>query len=148
MNFAEQQNRIDKSVATESILINQTQWWKQRSKSEDNMLRSITINLAGIKEAGFLDKTDLTDWAIIHYISHWLDYSNDIQVREGATYVWFSYRRLMREVPLLRLTTKVSVWARLKKLRELGLIDSFLDPGNKLYVTLTSKARLILGFSR
>lgn len=101
------------------------------------MKYSININQAGIADAGFADKTDLVDWALIDYIFAWQN--NPAATRIGPL-VWISYRHLISEMPLLGLKTKQSVSARMSKLKALSLIAVEYDGDKRLYAGLTGAA--------
>lgn len=101
------------------------------------MKYSININQAGIADAGFADKTDLVDWALIDYIFAWQN--NPAATRIGSL-VWISYKHLISEMPLLGLKTKQAVSARMAKLKALSLIVVEYDSDKRLYVGLTSEA--------
>lgn len=105
---------------------------KQQSKESKIVPIAVLPSGVGLENTGFAGRMDLKDWAIIYYIAY-------RQAKENATYIWFSYKRLIEEMPMLHITTKTGVAMRLKKLRDLELIDSFLEPGNKLYVALNYK---------
>lgn len=101
------------------------------------MKYSININQAGIADAGFADKTDLVDWALIDYIYAWQN--NPAATRVGSL-VWISYKHLISEMPLLGLKTKQAVSARMSKLKALSLIAVEYDSDKRLYAGLTGAA--------
>lgn len=101
------------------------------------MKYSININQAGIADAGFSDKTDLVDWALIDYIFAWQN--NPAATRIGSL-VWISYKHLISEMPLLGLKTKQAVSARMSKLKALSLIVVEYDSDKRLYAGLTGAA--------
>lgn len=101
------------------------------------MKYSININQAGIADAGFADKTDLVDWALIDYIYAW---QNNPAATSIGSLVWISYRHLISEMPLLGLKTKQAVSARMSKLKALSLIAVEYDSDKRLYAGLTGAA--------
>ena len=101
------------------------------------MKYSININQAGIADAGFADKTDIIDWAIVDYIFGW---QNNPKATKIGALSWISYKHLIDEMPLLGLKTKQAVSARIAKLKLLGLISVEYDKDKRLYAGLSEAA--------
>ena len=101
------------------------------------MKYSININQAGIADAGFADKTDIIDWAIVDYIFGW---QNNPKATKIGALSWISYKHLIDEMPLLGLKTKQAVSARIAKLKLLGLITVEYDKEKRLYACLSEAA--------
>jgi hypothetical protein len=100
------------------------------------MKYTILINQAGIVDAGFHTKTDVIDWCLLDYIFSW-EANKKVARRDGK--VWINYKHLISEMPLLGLNTKGAIANRIKKLRELGLLETLQDEGDKrLYVLTTA----------
>ena len=103
------------------------------------------INNAGIINSGFGNgRTDLIDWAIIDYIQSWQTSKTAVKV---GNMVWISYKHLIDEMPLLGLNTKSSVSARIKKLKELGLIETYQnDLDYRLYAEISQVCFEVVSF--
>ena len=101
------------------------------------MKYSININQAGIAEAGFADKTDIIDWAIIDYVFGWQNNPNATKIGQMA---WINYKHLIEEMPILGLKTKQAVSARMIKLKLLGLITVEYGKDKRLYACLSESA--------
>jgi hypothetical protein len=103
------------------------------------------INQIGIVDAGLDKKTDVIDWCILDYIFDWKN-SPKANVLNGM--VWLSYSHFIKEMPLLGLNDKSSVSKRVKKLKELKLIDTFQSPDDmRLYAKTTDLYYSIVKFS-
>jgi len=113
------------------------------------MLYTITINQVSIVENDLVDKTDMTDWAIINYLQNWYftDQKKTI-VKDNKIYVWLNYKHLIKEMPLLKISGKVALSRRFAKLKSLNLIDTVQDNDNSLYFVLTSFCIEIIGFKK
>lgn len=105
--------------------------------------RSITywvhIPQAGLDHYGFNDKLDLTDCLLLSYIYYFhLNHQNNERTkythRKGEKYVWINYRYLINANPLLPIKSKSAISKRLKKLKNLGLIDTYQAPENSIYI--------------
>jgi len=109
---------------------------------------TILINQVGVVEAGLEGKTDLVDWAIIDYLQQWYfaERKKTVFVQGGANLVWVNYPHLIEEMPLLGIKNREAISARMKKLRGLGLIETFQARDNTLYFVLTPKCMRIVGF--
>ena len=95
------------------------------------------INQAGVVDAGLHEKTDVVDWALLDYIFAW-------QLSPTAKRIddkfWINYAHLISEMPLLGLNGKGAVGNRIKKIRELGLIETYQHPVDcRLYAKTTTK---------
>ena len=114
------------------------------------MKYNILINQLGVAKAGLAGKTDLADWAIIDYLQQWYfaERKKTIFVQErGINYVWLNYKHLIEEMPLLGIKDKDALSNRIKKLKQLGLIDTFQTADRTLYFILTPKCVEIIGFT-
>jgi DNA-binding transcriptional regulator GbsR (MarR family) len=106
---------------------------------------SIHINQAGVVDAGLHTKTDCTDWALLDYIFGWQQ-NPKAKTLDGK--VWLNYAHIVSEMPLLGLRTKSSISNRIKKLRELDLIETKQSPvDQRLYVKTSSAYFDITQFS-
>lgn len=95
-----------------------------------------SINQAGIVAAGLEDKTDVIDWVILDYIFDWKASPKALVLDDR---VWISYSHLVKEMPLLGIKDKGAVSRRIKKLKELDLIDTFQCPKDmRLYAKTTA----------
>ena len=94
-------------------------------------------------------RPDLVDLAILDYIqAAYASLSQKMKRVEidGKIFVWVNYQHLINEMPLLGINSKRAIVNRIKRLRDFGLIETYLakEEGNKLYVRLTKKAIEIL----
>ncbi|MDD3807374.1 MAG: hypothetical protein PHE86_04985 [Candidatus Marinimicrobia bacterium] len=111
------------------------------------MKYGIYINQVGVTDNGLVDKTDMVDWAIIDYLYHWYFAENSkVIIQKNVRYVWVNYNHLMKEMPMLRIKDKDAISARFKKLKKLGLIETWQAKDNTLYFSITSKCSNIIGF--
>ena len=103
---------------------------------------SFFINQEAIANAGLLDKTDVFDWMILSYIKEWGDTKQGL--RKG-TKTWINYKHLMGDMPLLGIKHKGALSKKVKKLVELGLLETELDVvEQKLYAETTTYYSKIL----
>ena len=107
------------------------------------MKYTVLINQAGISEAGYADKTDYSDWALIDYIDSWIN-NPRATTRDGR--VWINYRYLMAQMPLLGTKSKSSITNRLARLQSLGLISIDHDQDKRVFAALTPKCHDIINF--
>jgi len=98
------------------------------------MKYTVFINQVGIVDAGLVDKTDWSDWAILEYVAEWQVHGS-AYMNNG--HVWLDYRHLMAELPMLGIKTSGGISKRISKLRDLGLLTSFLVEGSQLFVKVT-----------
>ena len=99
------------------------------------MKYTILINQAGIVNADLHTKTDVVDWSLLDYIFSWQQSPSAARI-DGK--VWINYKHLIAEMPLLGLNRKNSVSDRIKKIRELGLLETFQSPDDcRLYAHTT-----------
>lgn len=106
---------------------------------------SIHINQAGVVDAGLHTKTDMVDWALLDYIFGWQQ-NKKAKTLNGK--VWLNYSHILTEMPLLGLNTKSSISNRIKKLRELNLIETNQSPvDQRLYVKTSESYFAITQFS-
>jgi hypothetical protein len=84
---------------------------------------------------------DLVDLALFDYIRSKCIFGPKVRPigLGGEEYAWLDYEELLEEMPLLGIRDKGSLSRRIKKLRELGLIETLLQKGLALYVKLTPK---------
>lgn len=109
------------------------------------MKYTILINQQAIVNAGLQELTDLTDWAIMDYISAWQ--MTDKGSRKGSK-VWINYAHIIEQMPLLGIKNKGGISKRISKLRELGLIESEQDEiDQRLYIEVTKKYTELFIFS-
>jgi len=95
----------------------------------------ILINQAGIVNSGLHTKTDVIDWSLLDYIFSWQQSPNAARIDDK---VWINYKHLIAEMPLLGLNEKSGVSKRIKKARELGLLETFQSPDDcRLYAKTT-----------
>lgn len=98
------------------------------------MKYTFLFNQAGIVDAGLVDKTDFNDWAILEYVAEWQVHGS---ARMEQGHVWMNYKHLLAEMPMLSVRTKSGVSARVKRLKELGLLSAFQGEHNALFVKVT-----------
>ena len=106
------------------------------------MKEVILINQVGVAAAGLVGRTDLVDWAIVDYLGeeYFTKRRKTVFVPGKAlSFVWVNYQRMLEEMPLLGICDKGALTNRLKKLRKLGLIETFRANDNTLYFILTPK---------
>ena len=95
----------------------------------------ILINQAGIVNSGLHTKTDVIDWSLLDYIFSWQQSPNAARIDDK---VWINYKHLIAEMPLLGLNEKSGVSKRIKKVRELDLLETFQSPDDcRLYAKTT-----------
>lgn len=107
---------------------------------------NININQCGVVKTGLVDKLDLVDCSILHYIRGWIwrhGRNAAVICLHGRPYVWIHFRTLMDEMPLLHITCREALSRRLRKLEQLGLIKRFSDPGKRVYITTTELCETI-----
>lgn len=122
----------------------------KKQKGGKTLKYTITISQFGIVQSGLHEKTDLVDWALIDYLTHWYfaERKKTIFVQEkGINFVWINYNHLIDEMPLIGIKSKNAVSKRIQKLKKLGLIETFSAPDKSLYFILTQKCIDIIGFS-
>ena len=107
------------------------------------MKYTITINQAGIADAGYAGKTDITDWAIVEYIFSWHGSPKAIK-RED--FVWINYRHLTENMPLLGLNSKQAVSKRILKLAKLALLEVHHEPDGRAFVRLSAACHAVINF--
>lgn len=100
------------------------------------MKYQIVINQAGIVDAGLHKKTDYTDWAILSHIYSWQASVNSVKLPDGK--VWISYKNIIDELPVSGLTEKSAVSRRIKRIRELGLIETEQTEDKRLFIKTTA----------
>lgn len=113
------------------------------------MKYSIVIDQKGIYEAGLASKTDLIDWAIIDYLKSWyfIEHKKIFTTADNKEYIWLNYNHLLSEMPLLserdeetkrlKKLDKNRLTERIKKLKDLGLIETITMKDNTLYFRLS-----------
>jgi len=102
----------------------------------------VHIPQAGIEHYGFTGKVDLSDCHLLSYIYYFhLNHQNNERTkyihRKGEKYVWINYRYLIEANPLLPIKSKSGISKRIKKLKRLGLIDTYQAPENSIYIKPT-----------
>ena len=86
------------------------------------MKYSLTLNQKAVYDCGMEKDIDFSDLAILTVIKHISSISNVQVISEGEKlYYWISYTHIASELPLLGLK-KDSVYRRVKKYVDLGLI--------------------------
>ncbi len=98
------------------------------------MKNTVLINQKAAVDAGLIDATDLTDWAIIDFIKKFQLHPHS-RFKDG--HVWINLKNLVTEMPLLKLRSKQAISRRIQKLRDLGLISTIYDDNSKLYCKVT-----------
>lgn len=93
------------------------------------------INQVGIVNAGFEKKTDVIDWLILDYIFEWKNSPKALILNDM---VWLSYKHFINEMPLLHFNNKSSVSNRIKKIKDLGLIETYQNPDDMRLYAKTS----------
>lgn len=107
------------------------------------MKYTITINQAGIADAGYAGKTDITDWAIVEYIFSWHGSPKAIK-RED--FVWINYLHLAENMPLLGLNSKQAVSKRILKLAKLALLEVHHETDGRVFVRLSAACHAVINF--
>jgi hypothetical protein len=103
------------------------------------MQYTIIINQYGIAEQGLLNKTDLTDWAIIdHLYKMFFSKTDRRMIVNDKEYVLISYNFIIKNMPLLHIENKMYLIRRFKKLRNLGLVETIRGKDRYQYFRLTS----------
>jgi len=102
----------------------------------------IHIPQLGFKHYGYESKVDLTDGLILSHIYYFhLNPEDNERVKyitkNGSRYVRINYKYIIDANPLLHIRYKSAISKRIKKLRELGLINTQQAPENTLYVEPT-----------
>jgi hypothetical protein len=121
--------------------------FKKDSEFEGKLLYSIKIPQVGVVAHEILDRTDMTDWAILYYIYHWERIKNaKKQTVRGEEYVWINYGHLIDSLPILKIRTKDAVTKRINKLERLKLIERFLAKDNTLFLKLTELSHSVFAF--
>ena len=100
------------------------------------MKYTILINQKQVVDAGFVDSTDLVDWAIIDYISKLYASPKTKRLDDHA---WVNLKHMIAEMPLLGLKSKQALSRRLVKQRDLGLITSVYDQQGRMYARITER---------
>jgi hypothetical protein len=100
------------------------------------MKYSTTINHAGIASIDMISKTDLVDWCLLDYIANFESCENSKKLGDK---VWLNFKHLISEMPMLGLNKKSSVSMRVKKLRELGLIETIQSVADQKLYAKTSE---------
>jgi len=89
-----------------------------------------------------LSKTniDIIDASILDYVITMCNsLSKAVQAKRIDGYTWINYRRLISDMPLLKINSKSALTPRFKKLEEAGFIlIRYLD-GGRLFISLTDK---------
>lgn len=98
---------------------------------------TILINQSGIVDAGYSDKTDVSDWIIIEYIADWYTVPT---ATKRADKVWINYRHLMSELPMLGIKSKSAISARIHKMAALGLLHVEQDDEGRMFASLGQAA--------
>jgi len=114
------------------------------------MLYNIVINQYGIVSKKMEKSSDLIDWAIICYLQSWYFAEKSKKIfnqDNGINYIWINYNHLIESMPLLGIKDKSGISYRIKKLKKLGLIDTFQTKENSLYFCLTEKCMNVISFS-
>lgn len=105
------------------------------------MKYNININQFVLSESNL----DIVDAAILDYLYIYCNSKNEkIQemriVKNGRWYSWVNYQNIIDQMPLLRINTKSSVSARIKKLESEGFLYLHTDiKMQKAYICFTSK---------
>jgi hypothetical protein len=103
------------------------------------------VNQLGLYHQGFIGKVDLIDMALLDYISAWSLNSRSLKRNNK---VWINFAHIINEMPVLKLKTKSAISNRIKKLKELSLIETEQDENDqRLYVAVTSRYADIIGFT-
>lgn len=104
------------------------------------MKDTITVNRVPIFIAGLHSKTDFIDWALMDYI-----YDRGFRLNlTQSVYIPINYSDIIRNMPMLGITTKDPLTHRFKRLRNLGLIISHKSIDNHIFIRLTDLAISIL----
>jgi hypothetical protein len=114
------------------------------------MKYNININQLAIVDNNI--DMDLIDASILDYL---IDICSSVHERieynritnESGKWTWLDYQSLIDGMPLLKITTKSGISNRIKKLKDIGFIKTFLDhsknDGQKTYIMLTEMIDII-----
>jgi hypothetical protein len=102
----------------------------------------ISINQREVVQSGLHTQTNLVDWGIVSYLRDLWDDPHARRITpdsgDGPTmFVQFRARDFLEEMPLLRIHTKSTVTARIKKLKSLNLIEVQHDWSRNVYLKPT-----------
>lgn len=86
-------------------------------------------------------KTDLTDWALLHYL---FNKSRELNLSKDS-YIPINYKCIMNENPMLGISTKDPLTVRFKRLESIGLINSHKSIDNHKFIKLTNLTFSIIG---
>ena len=105
-------------------------------------IKNITVcNNEAALHMGYEGKLDITDLAIIDYLSYWCLHSkhSDVWEYNGKKYTWVNYNALLSALPFISVRNKISLTKRMKVLRDLGIIKTKSKRNNRLYVRFNRK---------
>ena len=110
----------------------------------------VGISQEAVVRYGLHEKTTFIDWAIVDYIKDWIGYSGAKTFidEDGKTFYWINFKHLIEEMPLLGISTKSTISERISKLKDLGVLDTFMAIDRSLGVRLTPLGEEILKFSK
>ena len=84
-------------------------------------------------------KLDIIDGAILDYLYYLCSSCSErVQKQRKNGYTWVNFNYLMDEMPLIRIKSKSRISERIKKICEVGYLETQRE-GNKFYVKLTAK---------
>ena len=102
------------------------------------MKYTITIYQPSIIDAGFGGGiTDIVDWAIIDYIGEC--YVSTKSIKRNLN-VLVDYRHFVAQMPIVGLKRKSEFYRRIKKLTDLGLLESESDDNGNVYASMSMTA--------
>ena len=82
---------------------------------------SIKINQVAI--AHLFPTMDIKDAAILDWMSQFATSPNiSILVLDGIVYRWYSYKKIIDDMPLLKIKSKRPIYDRIKKMVDLGIL--------------------------
>jgi len=104
---------------------------------------TITINqlaISKIEAEAEKIKIDIRDAAILDYIIGWINAKKaDRIIKNNEEFTRINFKHMIAEMPILNIRSKDSVSSRIKKLKSVGLLDTFQARDNTLYVTTSQK---------
>ena len=86
-----------------------------------------------IRDLGLAGKLDAGDVVLLDHISGWAAYGKSLRHPDNGKLAWFDYQTYLDENPITTYKTKRTLIARIKKLRDLKLIETVRDKHGRLY---------------
>ena len=91
-----------------------------------------TINYFMVEKMGLTEKTKIEHWLILDYFQSVFADNKEIKKIENEYYTWISTKRIIQELPLLKLERK-RLYKLIRELEELEFIKIYKDRANNYY---------------